>query len=527
MIQYNVDLASYNTFGISVQAKYFVDIQTPDQFTKLMQDPIFHNTQHKLFLGGGSNILLTQDFNGLIIHNSIDTMRIISLDGDRMKVMVGGGVIWHDFVLRAAERGRRGVENLALIPGTVGAAPVQNIGAYGVEVCDVITSVKGFDLSTRDIRALNPIECHFGYRQSAFKEELKDKFFITHVTFQLCKNPSPRLEYKGLERLREDYEGWWTITPLDVVNKIIEIRESKLPDRHQLGTAGSFFRNPVVNRERYEQLLGEYGDLVGREVRAKDDEGWWGMMKDDQGLAEWYEIRRATVEDVEAIDNVRRQSWKETYITLSHEYIDKRFESNYKENIAFLTEYIGEMDKPMYVATYQWEVVGIKYRPWFDEDRKMHRIGAIYILVEHHGKGLGTSLMQISLSGISKDLLLGVEKDNHQAISFYKWLWFVEDASMEDDFVMDDDHSLRTIWMKRIITKPTDNIKLSAAQLIEIAGYPRGTRVGDAGNYDYHALVLVNHGNATGEQVWNFAQEIIGAVKEKFGVMLEAEVNIV
>ncbi|USN56334.1 MAG: FAD-binding protein [Candidatus Peribacteria bacterium] len=202
MIQSNIDLRPYNTFGVSVTARYFVDIQTPDQFSKLMQDPIFQNTANKLFLGGGSNLLLTQDFDGLVIHNSIDTMRIISLDGDTMKVMVGGGVIRHDFVMRAAERSRRGAENLALIPGTVGAAPVQNIGAYGVEVKDVITSVKGFDLTTRDIRALNPIECHFGYRDSVFKHELKDKFFITHVTFQLSKNPSPRLEYKGLEDLQ-------------------------------------------------------------------------------------------------------------------------------------------------------------------------------------------------------------------------------------------------------------------------------------------------------------------------------------
>ncbi len=141
MIQKNVDLRPYNTFGISAVAKYFVDVQTPDQFAKLMQDPIFQK-EEKLFLGGGSNMLLTGDFDGLVIHNVIDSMRIISIDDEKVKIMVGGGVKRHDFVMRSVERGRWGVENLALIPGVVGAAPVQNIGAYGVEVSDVITSVK-------------------------------------------------------------------------------------------------------------------------------------------------------------------------------------------------------------------------------------------------------------------------------------------------------------------------------------------------------------------------------------------------
>ncbi len=141
MIQKNVDLRPYNTFGISAVAKYFVSVKTPDQFAKLMQDPIFQK-EDKLFLGGGSNMLLTGDFNGLVIHNAIDSMRIISIDDEKVKIMVGGGVKWHDFVMRSVERGRWGIENLALIPGVVGAAPVQNIGAYGVEVSDVITSVK-------------------------------------------------------------------------------------------------------------------------------------------------------------------------------------------------------------------------------------------------------------------------------------------------------------------------------------------------------------------------------------------------
>lgn len=147
-------------------------------------------------------MLLTQNYDGLVIRNSIDTMRIISLDDEKVRIMVGGGVLWHDFVMWAVERGRWGVENLALIPGTVGAAPVQNIGAYGVEVADVIKSVKGFDLQAGGIRALNRIECHFGYRDSVFKQELKGKFFITHITFELTKSGTPALGYRGLDELQ-------------------------------------------------------------------------------------------------------------------------------------------------------------------------------------------------------------------------------------------------------------------------------------------------------------------------------------
>lgn len=334
MIQYDVDLQQYNTFGVSVKAKYFVNIETPDQFAKLMEEKIFQNTQDKLFLWWGSNMLLTQNYDGLVIRNAIDTMRIISLDDEKVRVMVGGGVLWHDLVMWAAERGRWGIENLALIPGTVGAAPVQNIGAYGVEVADVIKSVKGFDLQAGGIRALNRIECHFWYRDSAFKQELKGKFFITHITFELTKDGSPQLAYGALSDLQTKSD----LTPMDVASAVMAIRESKLPDWTELGTAGSFFRNPVITRETYEELQGEYEDLV-----------WWE-------LEDWY--------------------------------------------------------------------------------------------------------------------------------------------------------------------------KLSAGQLIELAGFPRGTRVGDVGNYEKHALVLVNHGDGTGAEVWDFAQSIVTGVKEKFWVDLVPEVNV-
>ncbi len=253
-LQEQVDLSSFNTFGIQCSARYFVSIQRLDQLKALLELDLLKKCS-RLVLGGGSNLLFTKDFfDGLVIKNEIEGIEKVRETADHCWLKVGAGEAWHPFVLYCVENDLGGIENLSLIPGSVGAAPMQNIGAYGVEVKDVIESVDVFDFQTSNSKQLNNRDCAFGYRESYFKNEGKDRFFITHVTFKLSKrNHVMKTEYGAIK----DYLTKMNINELSlraVSDAVIAIRKSKLPDPVQIGNAGSFFKNPTITLQQYVQL---------------------------------------------------------------------------------------------------------------------------------------------------------------------------------------------------------------------------------------------------------------------------------
>jgi len=266
MIHYcrNISLKPYNTFGVDVMASHLFHLRSPDQLPEVLDLPGFmeHSGEpgQVLILGQGSNVLFTGDFPGVVLRNEINGITV--LDEDELSVIIetGSGVIWNDFVDFVVGRGLWGVENLALIPGTVGAAPVQNIGAYGVEAADIILRVNAFHLETRKWLELENWECGFGYRESIFKRELRNKTIICSVVFRLSKTARPMLDYSGI---REELERMNISEPSarDISSAVSSIRRSKLPDPAILGNAGSFFKNPVVGEAEYRRLLAAFPGL--------------------------------------------------------------------------------------------------------------------------------------------------------------------------------------------------------------------------------------------------------------------------
>jgi UDP-N-acetylmuramate dehydrogenase len=260
IIENNISLTHLNTFGIEVYAKEFVVIKTHQDLIDLISQRDL--TKEKfLMLGGGSNILFTKDFEGLIIKIEISGIELINEDDQHVWLKAGAGVAWHDFVLHTINKGWSGLENLSLIPGTVGASPIQNIGAYGVEVKDVIEEVVGVDISTKKVNTIKASDCHFEYRSSVFKKTLKNKFLITDVVFRLRKHPELHIEYGAIQdQLKRENIEHPTIR--EVSNAVINIRRSKLPDPQVIGNAGSFFKNPVVTEQKLTELKATYPSIV-------------------------------------------------------------------------------------------------------------------------------------------------------------------------------------------------------------------------------------------------------------------------
>ncbi len=258
-IQKDYPLKNKNSFGVPASAKYFAEIETIEQLIVLLKNPEFKN-ESKLILGGGSNILLTKDFEGIVIANRIKGIKILSENDDEVIISSGGGVVWDDLVEFTVARNFGGLENLTLIPGTVGAAPIQNIGAYGVELKDTFVSLKAMELSSFELREFQREDCNFGYRDSVFKQKYKGKYFIYEVTFRLKKNPELNISYKSL---KEEFEKIENLDPtVRIISEIVKkIRTSKLPDPKILGNAGSFFKNPELNKEEFEVLKTQYEDL--------------------------------------------------------------------------------------------------------------------------------------------------------------------------------------------------------------------------------------------------------------------------
>ena len=257
----NKNLKKYNTFGIDVNAKYFVEINDENDLLKLIDSEIFLNNKH-FVLSGGSNVLFLRDYNGLIIKMNIKSIQIIEETDEYALISVGAGENWHKFVEYCVNNGYYGLENLAYIPGLVGSAPVQNIGAYSVEQCDYFYNLRGYNLLTNNFISLDNADSNFAYRYSIYKRILKNKFIITNVVYKLNKHFSPNLNYK---ELKERFDGKNPLAK-EVFDAIIEIRKSKLPEPEKIGNAGSFFKNPTVSQEKYLELKQNYSDINGFET---------------------------------------------------------------------------------------------------------------------------------------------------------------------------------------------------------------------------------------------------------------------
>lgn len=287
----NVDLRKYNTFHVSARARYFADITSLDE----LRATIAWVTERQLpymLIGQGSNILFKQDYPGLVMELNIKGMRLIDETPDHADVEALCGEVWHDFVQHTLKHGWYGLENLSLIPGTVGAAPVQNIGAYGAEVKDTLLSLDALHIASGEMRTFTNADCGFGYRDSVFKRELRDQYIICRVRFRLNKHAKLNVSYPALkEALRAIPEK--LLSPELVSATVCEIRSSKLPDHHQLGNAGSFFWNPKVTQAKFDTLRQAFPAIVGYpdggmvKVPAAwliERAGWKGYREGDVGV---------------------------------------------------------------------------------------------------------------------------------------------------------------------------------------------------------------------------------------------------
>ncbi|KQM74827.1 UDP-N-acetylenolpyruvoylglucosamine reductase [Pedobacter sp. Leaf216] len=258
-IQENISLKPYNSFGIDVKAKYFAEVFAEKDLVKLFENELV-KSQKLLIVGGGSNVLFTQDYDGLVIKISIMGIESVVL-ADKVLVTAGAGEVWNDFVNYCVQHHFAGVENLSLIPGTVGASPIQNIGAYGVELKDVFESCTAFEISTGQIKTFNYEDCHFGYRESIFKGELKGQYIITSVTFRLSSEAKINTSYGAIETELHN-RGIENPTIADVSAAVSHIRVSKLPDPSTIGNAGSFFKNPVIEKYEFADIVAKHPDVV-------------------------------------------------------------------------------------------------------------------------------------------------------------------------------------------------------------------------------------------------------------------------
>ncbi|MCF6132355.1 UDP-N-acetylmuramate dehydrogenase [Flavobacterium wongokense] len=273
-IQHNFSLKKYNTFGIEAKARQFVAVHSVDELKTILKE---HQSEPKFILGGGSNMLLTQDIQALVIHIDLKGKKIIKEDEDYVWVESQAGENWHEFVLWTIGQNFGGLENMSLIPGNVGTTPVQNIGAYGTEIKDTFVSCEAVNIASQQMKTFTKEDCNFGYRESVFKHEVKDQFIITSVVFKLTKrNHKINTSYGDITKELEK-QHVSTPTLKDVSNAVIAIRQSKLPDPKELGNSGSFFKNPIIPKTQYEKahaLHPEMPHYVVSETEVKVPAGW-------------------------------------------------------------------------------------------------------------------------------------------------------------------------------------------------------------------------------------------------------------
>lgn len=338
----NYDLGAHNTFGMKVKAALYIEYDSVDELMSLdyksLPQPIFH-------IGAGSNLLFTKDFPGTVLHSNIKYIKYVDMGLDEVLLTVGSGVVFDDFIANVAGNGLWGPENLSLIPGEVGAAAVQNIGAYGVEAKDIISGVVCLDTKDWTKTVFKVGECGYGYRDSRFKHE-RGRYIITSVLFRVTRKYSPKLDYGGVRNALEGYD-LNTLKPTDIRDAIIRIRNAKLPDPAEIGSAGSFFKNPVISREHFERILnaecppaaaGTHADIPHYDLpdgTVKVPAAWLidqcGFRGKKLGGAQVYEKQplvivnasgSASPEDVLALENEIIAKVKEKYDIVLHPEVD-------------------------------------------------------------------------------------------------------------------------------------------------------------------------------------------------------------
>lgn len=292
-VHQNISLKQFNTFGIEAKAKLFADFSSLEK----LQEILFYTQQlmpnsSKLILGGGSNLLFTKDVDGLVLKNEIGGIETVKEDDEFVYLRAGAGVVWHNFVQHCVEQNLGGAENLSLIPGNVGASPMQNIGAYGVEIKDVFEELEAYHINDKAVVKFSKEECAFGYRESVFKRQYKNQFIILNVTYKLRKQPLFNTSYGAINQELEKM-GVKELSVKDISQAVINIRTSKLPDPKQIGNAGSFFKNPTVNKEKYDDLRSSFPGIVAyanadgsMKLAAGwmiEQCGWKGYKKGDAG----------------------------------------------------------------------------------------------------------------------------------------------------------------------------------------------------------------------------------------------------
>jgi UDP-N-acetylmuramate dehydrogenase len=291
MTQAHADLRQLNTFGIAAKAAVLVMAGKTADLDALAATPGFE-TRDWAVLGGGSNILFTGDVNRPVVRIAIPGLKVVAEAGQRILIEAGAGVVWHKLVMWSLDQGLSGLENLSLIPGTVGAAPIQNIGAYGVELRDVFDSLEAWHIADGRVRTYAAADCAFGYRDSVFKRDLKGACIITKVRFALRRNGPVNIEYGAIRDVLKE-RGIGSPSPRDVAEAVMAIRRSKLPDPAHIGNAGSFFKNPTLPIKAYEALKTAHPDMPGylsnggMKVPAGwliEQAGWKGFRDGDAGV---------------------------------------------------------------------------------------------------------------------------------------------------------------------------------------------------------------------------------------------------
>ena len=290
----NYPLLKLNTFGIDVKAKYFTSINTINELIELTNTNVFKDLE-LLILGGGSNILFTKDFDGLVILNNIKGKEIIDQNQQSIFLKIGAGENWHELVMYCVDNGWGGIENLSLIPGNTGTAPMQNIGAYGVEIKETFIELEALEISSGKIVKFNNSDCEFGYRESVFKNKMKNQYIILNITLELKKNPVLNINYGDVKAILES-QNIKNPAIKEVSNAIISIRQSKLPDPKKIGNSGSFFKNPIVSLNQLELIKKKYPNVVNYEINENEFKiaagwlieraGWKGKKFNNYGIHE-------------------------------------------------------------------------------------------------------------------------------------------------------------------------------------------------------------------------------------------------
>lgn len=291
-LRQNISLKPYNTFGIDATARFFSGFSAVDDLKELL---LFQKQQKlkSLILGGGSNVLFTKDVDGLVLKNELKEIELVKEDAHHYYVKAAAGENWHRFVMHCIEHNYAGLENLSLIPGNVGASPMQNIGAYGVEIKDVFESLEALHIKDHSIRTFSANDCEFGYRESVFKKQYKGKYIILNVTFRLNKQPVFNTSYGAIEQELEKM-NIRELSIKAISQAVINIRSSKLPDPAKIGNAGSFFKNPVISAKQFEELQQTNAGMPHFTVDSAhvkvpaawliEQCGWKGYRKGDAGV---------------------------------------------------------------------------------------------------------------------------------------------------------------------------------------------------------------------------------------------------